>query len=614
MSSQSNDVTDYQQLLSRTQRKLQREKKARNQAEELLESKSTELYDINLKLQSEKDFIKQTLSTIHDAVISVDLDCRVVFANRGAEKVCSMNEPALIGRSLSESVSFYPVGSEFTDTNRLYFRCDEHFPNAAVIVRQNGESSIVDMSFTPLFNLNKEPSGYVIVLQDVTETQKMLKRLNRLSKYDPMTSLPNRRHFLRLLSAHIGAARRHNRQFALLHIDIKNFSRINKWLGQHEGDSAIRKVGDALRNCVRQEDVVSRFNGDEFAVLVTDIKNDVDGITVAQHCSDALSQICLSAADNLTVSCVAGISLFPDNGEDANTLLRAADTARLHAKQSTEDNIQLFTEALSEKHTQQIAIERMLSCDDFAQALSIKLQPKWDTVSKQINGAETLLRCHLPDIGWINPQEVIALAEENARISELGWWIIRQACSALKTLHSAGFCIPIAVNISAKQLVEKHFVTKLAEELKSVDIENHYLVLELTESVMLDNPASSQSLFSELKSLGFKVSIDDFGTGYSSLAYLQHLDVQELKIDKTFVDKLLVTDGSSAIVSSIITLAKGLNLNVVAEGIEYEEQRSHLADLGCQQGQGYLISRPIDLSDLLLMLEKQSETRRLGLE
>ena len=439
--------------------------------------------------------------------------------------------------------------------------------------------------------------------REVSERKLVEERLTYLANHDHLTSLPNRLLFIDRLSQALTRVAWHKRQVAVLFLDLDHFKQINDTLGHHVGDLLLMAVSERLKSCVRSGDTIARLGGDEFAIILIDMARAEDVSKVAQKIVDTLSKLFTVTGYELFVTTSIGISLCPGDGEDAETLLKNADTAMYRAKGQGRNNYQLYSAALNanafERLTMETSLRQALEREEFL----LHYQPQIDLNTRQIVGVEALLRWHHPDLGLVSPTKFIPIAEETGLIVPIGEWVLRTACVQNKAWQKAGIQpIVVSVNLSARQFQQKDFLGVVNKALKESGLNAKHLGLELTESILMQKEWPIVAMLNELSSMGIELSIDDFGTGYSSLGYLNRLPINTLKIDQSFVNNVTKNPNDAVIVSTIITLAHSLHLKANAEGVETTEQSEFLRALECDSMQGFLFSPPLPANEVTKLL------------
>ncbi len=441
---------------------------------------------------------------------------------------------------------------------------------------------------------------------EIAERKMAEKQMQHLVNYDPLTGLPNRHLLQDRFQQVLAHVRRNQIRTAVLFIDLDQFKTINDTLGHNVGDILLWSVADRLVSSVRQEDTVARQGGDEFILLLHHIDDAEDAGKVGQTLLTALTQPYQINESMLYVSASIGIAIFPEDGEDVDTLLKNSDTAMYHAKESGRNNYQFFAPAMN-----QLAMEKQALGTDLHHALErnellLHFQPVIDIVSGELTGMEVLLRWQHPNRGMISPAKFIPLAEDTGLIVPIGEWVFKSACAQLKLWQDQGYDVPsLAINLSAKQFRKNTLAATIARILHESGVEARYITLEITESVFMENTDEVAATLRELSDLGLEISIDDFGTGYSSLSYLKRFPIDNLKIDKSFVLDIASDPDDAAIVTAIIALAHSLQMNVIAEGVETAEQLAFLKDRKCGQYQGYYFSKPLPASEIVAKLRRR---------
>lgn len=453
-------------------------------------------------------------------------------------------------------------------------------------------------------------------MQDITERRRAESRIRTLAYYDGVTGLPNRTLMHEHLQQAVGVAKRQNQPMAVLLIDLDHFKSINDKWGHQTGDEVLEQVGIRLKTCLRSSDIVAsttteeasrnsskklvaRIGGDEFVILLSKLRHVEDAAIVARRVNKAMATPFHIEQTDVHISSSIGISVCPDDSEDAQTLLKQADVAMYEAKHRGRNGFHFYTNQIQERALKRIELEgrlrKAIDHDEFV----LYYQPKIFLGSGEIEGLEALIRWKDPELGLISPADFIPVAEETGLIVPLGQWVIEKACMQVRELQeSLGELVSVSVNLSALQLKHPKLVAVVQSALTASGLEPKSLELELTESILIDDVEKQLLLLHELKSLGIRLSIDDFGTGYSSLSYLKRFPIDTLKIDQSFVRDLEFDTDDSAIVNAAITLAHSLRLRVIAEGVETQSQEDLLRDLGCDVVQGYFHCRPKPFGEL----------------
>ncbi|AFL74064.1 putative bifunctional diguanylate cyclase/phosphodiesterase [Thiocystis violascens] len=435
---------------------------------------------------------------------------------------------------------------------------------------------------------------YVGVFSDITHLKEAQKQIDFLAYHDALTHLPNRTLFRDRLVHALAHARRETRTLAVLFIDLDRFKTVNDTLGHPVGDELLLQVSRRMSEAIRADDTLARLGGDEFVLLLEDADSAQRAATVARKLLECLASSMRVSGHELTVTASLGISLYPTDGEDADTLIRHADRAMYEAKQRGRNNFQFFTQALTDGAFERLVMENVLRGAVGRGELVLHYQPQIALASGRLMGFEALVRWNHPELGLVPPGRFIPLAEEIGIIGDIGAWVLRAACRQLADWDAQGFAVPrMGVNLSVKQIDDAGLTELVASALREAGLGEHRLELEVTESMLMGVPETNRAALNAIKSLGVELAVDDFGTGYSNLAYLKLLPLDRLKIDQSFVRDIGRDGNDEAIVRAIIALARSLGLETVAEGVEEAHQAEFLLREGCNLAQGYLYSRPL---------------------
>lgn len=452
---------------------------------------------------------------------------------------------------------------------------------------------------SPIFENNKVVE-VVGTISDITERQNANELIERMAYYDYLTNLPNRRLFQIKVKEQLLQSQKDGTSFAIMFLDLDRFKNVNDSMGHSIGDQLLIAVADQLLKCGTSNSVVARHGGDEFVLLLPNTCAHL-AEEVAKNIMTSLSRTFVFNSLDVFVSPSIGISLYPSDGSDYETLIGNADSAMYLAKEKGKNNYQYFTEELHQDIVEKTSLEKELRKELAFDQFTLHYQPQIDLKTGEITGLETLIRWNHPELGMIAPIRFIPIAEETGLIGPIGKWVLETACAQMKEWQDNGMStIQISVNVSIYQFKQASFVQQVREVLESTGLSPHYLNLEITESMTSDASSCELTLY-ELRKLGINVSIDDFGTGYSSLSYLSKFPITHLKIDQAFVQEL--SKSNRAIIKTIISLAKNLDLSVIAEGVETKEQADFLADLDCDEVQGYLYSKPLPTAEIELLLK-----------
>ena len=559
----------------------------------------TEIKSIQRALEEKSIYLDGMLSASEKvAIVATDAEGRIRYYNPPAERLFGMPASEALGADLREIHHSSGVDKEKNLFGLDMARRQGEYRFTMDMRRADG-MHYVDARISPIFRGNSDFAGYMLMCEDVTERRRAAELIEYQASYDSLTDLPNRRLFADRLHQSLARARRHGHQGAVLFFDLDNFKNINDSLGHPVGDELLRQVAIRIMTSIRDEDTVARLGGDEFVVLLPELaEGSGEAVTDVQLLAEKMRQE-LGApyqieSHELHVTSSIGIALFPYGDESPDDILRQADTAMYRAKESGRDAVRFFLPSM-----QQAADERLKTLTELRRALPraefrLFFQPQFDA-RWQLHGAEALLRWQHPERGLVAPGEFIGLAEESGLIAEIGDWVLHEALSQLRAWQSTRPDVGldrVSVNVSAVQFRQADFVHRVERTLGETGAVPSSLTLEMTESILLEDFDETVEKIQALKRLGVRFALDDFGTGYSSLGYLKRLPVDELKIDRSFVSDVIDDANDAALVETIMTMARHIGLEVVAEGVETAEVVDYLGERGCAVFQGYYFGRP----------------------
>jgi diguanylate cyclase (GGDEF)-like protein/PAS domain S-box-containing protein len=542
-----------------------------------------------------------TLDSIGDAVICTDLSGNISFLNPVAEGLTGWPLKEVLGRPLAEALRVMDATTRVATPNPMVQtakRDQGSLPLNYVLVRRDGNEIFIEDSVAPIHDREGLAAGSVLVFRDATVARALAAQVVQLAERDALTGLPNRMLLNDRIGQAIARARRDKGRIAVFFLDLDGFKYINDSLGHPAGDKLLQSVAKRLEYCVRNPDTVSRQGGDEFVAMLQELQRPEDAGLAAARMMEAVGEAHFIDGHDLHVTVSIGVSLYPDDGQDAETLIKNADTAMYQAKESGRNAYRFFKPEMNLR-----AVERQSTEEDLRSALEQKqftlhYQPKFNLKTGAITGAEALLRWSHPVRGFIPPMQFIPIAEYSGLILPIGAWVLREACMQAKAWIKAGRPVrSIAVNVSAAQFRSENFLPDLFAILSETGMDSHALELEVTESVLMNHPESTAPILKTLRKAGIQVSVDDFGTGYSSLSYLQQFPIDALKIDQSFIRRITTNSGDTAIVSAIIGMGQSLHLRVIAEGVEAVEDLKFLRAHACDEAQGFYLGRPMPASE-----------------
>lgn len=536
-----------------------------------------------------------TLNSIGDAVISADNSGNVTYLNLVAERMIGWSRAEASGRPLADVFRIIDgaTGAVVPSPIELAIRQNQPAGLSAntVLIRRDGREIAIEDSAAPIHNRGGSVIGAVMVFHDVSEARAMVLKMAHLAQHDFLTDLPNRVLLNDRLTQAIALARRRRKQLAVLFMDLDLFKNINDSLGHLMGDRLLQSVAERLLTCVRGSDTVSRQGGDEFVVLLAEIEHIDDAAHCANNIISTLTDPHIIEKQELGISMSIGISIYPDDGENAETLIKNADAAMYHAKQNGRNNYQFFKKQMNDRIVERQFLETGLRNALERQEFVMHYQPIINLESGAICGTEALIRWRHPQRGLLLPEQFVPIAEECGLIVPIGRWVLREACRQTRVWLDAGLhpC-PLAINISAVEFRGDEFLNGVRECLQETQLAPGSLEVELTESVLMQDLKSSLAVLQALKAMGVQLAIDDFGTGYSSLSYLKRFPIDNLKIDQSFVRDITTNQDDTTIVSAIISMGNSLNKRVSAEGVETQAQLDFLRAQHCSGGQGFYFS------------------------
>ncbi len=557
-------------------------------------------------LFEEQERAQVTLNSIADAVLITDLNGNVTYLNLVAEAMTGWSRQDALGRPLADVFQVINGTTQQASNPAQRAISEDRTVDLAtdsVLVRRDGFESAIEDSSAPIHNQNGEVIGAVIVFHDVSQSRAIASKMAYLAQHDFLTGLPNRVMLTERLSLAIGLAQRHHKQVALLFLDLDYFKHINDSLGHAIGDQLLQSVAARLTGCVRFTDTVCRQGGDEFVILLSEIEHPHDAGHLAEKLLTALAVPQHIGGHELHVTLSIGISIYPDDGQDADTVMQNADTAMYHAKASGRNNYQFFRSDMNARAVRRLFVESSLRRALRQKEFVLHYQPKIDLTSGAITGTEALIRWLDPELGMVFPEQFVPIAEECGLIVPMGQWVLREACTQVQSWLNAGLqAVPVAVNISAVEFRHENFLAGVALILKETGLAPGYLELELTETILMHNAKASALVLQALKSMGVRLAIDDFGTGYSSLSYLKQFPIDTLKIDQSFLRDIATGTDDATILSAVIGMGRNLKQRVIAEGVETHEQLAFLRTQHCDEGQGFQFSHPLPAEDFASLL------------
>jgi diguanylate cyclase (GGDEF)-like protein/PAS domain S-box-containing protein len=546
----------------------------------------------------EKERAQVTLNSIGDAVICTDIAVNVTYMNPVAEKMTGWTGAEALGRPMAEVARILNAASGEAIPNPMELAlaqdCTLSLPSNSHLVQRNGAATPIEDSVSPIHDRQGRATGAVIVFRDVSAARAMALQMAYSAEHDFLTGLPNRMLLNDRINQAIELAPRHNKKVAVLFLDLDGFKHINDSLGHPTGDKLLQSVAKRLEGCVRGSDTVSRQGGDEFVVLLSEIEKAEDPAITATRMLEKVAQAHFIDQHDLHVTTSIGVSVYPNDGLDAETLIKNADTAMYQAKENGHQSYKFFKAAMNVRAVGRQSIEESLRRALEREEFTVHYQPKISLRSGEITGAEALLRWTHPTRGLVSPAEFIPVAEECGLMVPIGQWVLCAACKQARAWMDAKLPLgTMAVNISAMEFRDEHFLAGVFAVLQETDLDPRFLELELTESVLMKHAESAATILKTLRAKGVQVALDDFGTGYSSLSYLRKFAIDALKIDQSFIHQIMTIPDETTIVTAVISMGRSLKLRVVAEGVETREELEFLKAQQCDEAQGFYFSRPL---------------------
>ena len=554
--------------------------------------------------------LTSAMNEASDQIVIVDSYGRVEFVNRAFERETGYTFDEVNGKSMSVLKSGVQSADFYSNLWGI-ITAGDCWHGEIVNRRKNGTLYTEDMTITPVKDETGQIKHFIAIKRDVTEKKVYQQKLDHLAHHDVLTGLPNRLLLSDRLNYQLEQLRSCDALMAVMFVDLDRFKLINDTLGHNAGDELLKKVARGLTRCLRGVDTIARMGGDEFIIIASGISDRVQAGLIAERVLNVFAEPFELVNQELFISASIGVSMYPWDGSDVETLVRNADTAMYCAKEQGRNNYRFYTEELNAVATEQMTLENGLRKAIERNEFVVMYQPQVDIATGEVHGVEALVRWLHPDYGLVSPAKFIPLAEETGLILPISEFVLRTACAQNKAWQDAGHePISVAVNISARQLRQGDLITTVCSILDETGLDSHFLDLELTESALMQDARLSTNILCRLRNKGVRISMDDFGTGYSSLSYLKRLPIDTVKVDQCFVRDIATNPDDAAIVGAVVAMAHSLKLKVIAEGVETLEQLEFLRTLKCDEIQGYFISRPVSAEEIEDVLSGSGSYRR----
>lgn len=547
--------------------------------------------DVTESIQKAHEY-ESIVENTSNCIAKYNSDCQRIFLNNANSEFYEVDCASLIGKTPSQ----YPGGASalaLEESIREVFKSGQDLHVAFRLTTANGQQKIMDTVLTPEFNAIQEVKTVIAIGQDMTQSYENLDRIHHLAYFDSITKLPNRIALLEVLDQCIKNTYQSEASFAFLMLDLDGFKAVNDLLGHAEGDLLLYEMARRIERAVRPTDTVARLGGDEFAILLSQVKDPKNAGMVAKKILESIKQPILIRGTELFISASIGIVVCPEHSNAVSDIVKFSDIAMYKAKKHGRNNYQFYSSDLSQTTIERIDIERSLRTALHNNEFLLHYQPQVNLETGNIIGVEALLRWHRNHSEMIPPSRFIGIAEDSGFIIEIGEWIMQTAFKdAVRWNTGREEPISVAINLSSRQFIHNNLLNSIKHLLKKTHCNPAWITLEITESLLLSDSAYIQKTLKILDSMGFRISLDDFGTGYSALSYLSKFPVSEIKIDQSFVQGIADNNDHRLIVQAIISMAKSLGKELVAEGVETAEQAKYLESCDCKVVQGYFFSKP----------------------
>ena len=554
-------------------------------------------------LRQGEEKYRTILESIQEGYFEVDLNGNFTFCNDSMSRLTGHSKEELLGMNHKQFTNKETAKEVFQAFNKVYTTGEPSKGFDWQIIRKDGVEGFIEASVSLQKDSSGKPTGFKGMIRDITERKRMEQQINYMATHDVLTGLPNRLMFSQLLNQAIRSAQRHKRQLAVFFIDLDRFKTINDSLGHEAGDRLLKEIARRFKKSLRAVDVVGRLGGDEFVIFIEEVE-EFRQVEIVAHklLSSAIKPMVLTG-EECRVTASIGISIYPKDGEDEQSLIKNADIAMYFAKEEGKNNYQFYSKDIQSQSNERLSLETNLRLALERKEFSLHYQAKVDFKTGEITGVEALLRWDNPYLGSVTPTQFIPVAEETGLIVPIGRWVMKTACAQNVAWQRQGLPpVCMSVNLSLRQIMDDKLLEDIKAALDDSGMAPNLLELEITESMLMHNPARLIAVLTNIKKMGVRLAIDDFGTGYASLAQIKNFPIDTLKVDRSFIRNLPQDSENRAITEAIIAMGKTLSLTVVAEGVETQAQEDFLRDHICDEMQGFYFSKPIapdQFADLL---------------
>jgi diguanylate cyclase (GGDEF)-like protein/PAS domain S-box-containing protein len=532
---------------------------------------------------------------------------RFLKVNQSLCQILKFTEQELLNMSIRHLVHPDDFNKELPQIKRMLRGDTKTYQAVQRFFNKNGEVIWIMSSVSVVRNASRKPLHFIAQFQNISAEKRSEERLRHMAYHDPLTGLANRNRLEQHINEILTAAKRNDESFAVIILDLDFFKNINDSIGHDAGDALLQIVSERLKNTIRSKDIVARVGGDEFVIVINDVKRAEVVAQIGQKILYNLLKPIMLKGRELYITTSIGISVYPYDGQDIETLVKNADLALYRAKENGRNNYQFCTPDMAQKAQEKIERQNALSHALLQDEFVLYYQPSLDVVSQKIESVEALLRWQSKDYGFVTPDSIISLAEESGLIVPLSDWVLHTACNQVKSWQSTGFpSLKLAINLSARQFKNMDFLKNILLLLEGTHFPSHHLALEITEGLIMYDPENTLRVLSTLKAAGIIISVDDFGTGFSSFSYLTNHAVDKIKIDKSFIKQLTTDPAKISAVAAMIAMANKLGIKSVAEGVETKEQYDILVHEGCDEIQGFYIAKPLPADQMEQYLKQTS--------